>query len=96
MFGYNKSEFIGRDIETLSSGVHLCLLQNSERSRKSRDFSRHRHTVARASRELELVALRHQVTVLRWQRPGQLRLFSTDRLLTEFDVPYVAERAFKA
>ena len=29
----------------------------------------------------ELVALRHQVTVLRRQRPGQLRLFSTDRLL---------------
>src|SRR5258708_26363000 len=36
---------------------------------------------SRASLELELVALRHQVTVLRWQRPGQLRLFSTDRLL---------------
>ena len=35
----------------------------------------------RASLELELVALRHQVTVLRRQRPGQLRLFSTDRLL---------------
>src|ERR1700730_11911186 len=31
--------------------------------------------------ELELVTLRHQVTVLRRQRPGQLRLFSTDRLL---------------
>jgi hypothetical protein len=31
--------------------------------------------------KLELVALRHQVTVLRQQRPGQLRLFSTDRLL---------------
>jgi hypothetical protein len=34
---------------------------------------------SRASLELELVALRHQVTVLRRQR--QLRLFSTDRLL---------------
>ena len=33
-----------------------------------------------ASLELELLALRHQVTVLRRQRPGQLRLFSTDRL----------------
>ena len=36
---------------------------------------------SRASLELELVALRHQVTVLRRQRPGQLRLFSADRLL---------------
>ena len=36
---------------------------------------------SRASLELELVALRHQVTVLRRQCPGQLRLFSTDRLL---------------
>jgi hypothetical protein len=35
----------------------------------------------RAALELELVALRHQVAVLRRQRPGQLRLFSTDRLL---------------
>ena len=35
----------------------------------------------RASLELELVALRHQVSVLRRQRPGQLRLSSTDRLL---------------
>src|ERR1700730_12034760 len=34
-----------------------------------------------SSLELELVALRHQVTVLRRQRPGQPRLFSTDRLL---------------
>ena len=34
-----------------------------------------------ASLELELVALQHQVTVLRRQCPGQLRLFSTDRLL---------------
>ena len=36
---------------------------------------------SRASLELELVALRHQVTVLRRQRPGQPRLFSTDQLL---------------
>src|SRR5258707_5741762 len=36
---------------------------------------------SRASLELELVALRHQVTVLRRQRPGQPRLFAADRLL---------------
>ena len=36
---------------------------------------------SRASLELELVALRHQVTGLRRQRPGRPRLFSTDRLL---------------
>jgi hypothetical protein len=36
----------------------------------------------RASLELELVALRHQVSVVRRQRPGQLRLVSTDRLLS--------------
>jgi putative transposase len=35
---------------------------------------------SRASLELELVALRHQVTVMRRQHPGRLRLFSTDRL----------------
>src|SRR3990172_836211 len=35
----------------------------------------------RASLELELIALRHQVSVLRRQHPGRLRLFSTDRLL---------------
>ena len=35
----------------------------------------------RACLELELIALRHQVTVLRLQHPGRLRLFSTDRLL---------------
>jgi putative transposase len=35
----------------------------------------------RASLELELIALRHQVTVLRRQRPGRPKLFSTDRLL---------------
>ena len=36
---------------------------------------------SRASLELELIALRHQVSVLRRQRPGRPRLFSTDRLL---------------
>ena len=36
---------------------------------------------SRASLELELVALRHQVTVLRRQRPGQPWLFAADRLL---------------
>jgi putative transposase len=36
---------------------------------------------SRASLELELIALRHQVTVLRRQRPRQLRLVSTDQLL---------------
>jgi putative transposase len=35
----------------------------------------------RASLELELIALRHQVTVLRRQRPGRLQLSSLDRLL---------------
>src|SRR6267142_5320704 len=36
---------------------------------------------SRACLELELIALRHQVTVMRRQHPGRLRLFSTDRLL---------------
>jgi len=36
---------------------------------------------SRASLELELVALRHQVTVLRRQRPGRPQLSSLDRLL---------------
>ena len=36
---------------------------------------------SRASLELELIALRHQMTVLRRQRPGRPRLFSMDRLL---------------
>src|SRR3981081_590665 len=36
---------------------------------------------SRLTLELELVALRHQATVLRRQRPGQPRLFSTDLLL---------------
>ena len=35
----------------------------------------------RASLELELIALLHQVNVLRRERPGRLRLFSTDRRL---------------
>ena len=34
-----------------------------------------------ASLELELIALRHQVSVLRRQHPGRLRLFTVDRLL---------------
>jgi len=41
---------------------------------------------SRASLELKLVAPRHCVTVLRRQRPGQLRLFSTGRLL---DLPAI-------
>src|ERR1039457_1916899 len=36
---------------------------------------------SRAGLELELVALRHQVAVLRRQHKGRLQLFSTDRLL---------------
>ena len=36
---------------------------------------------SRASLELELIALRHQVTVLRRQRPGRPKLFSMDRVL---------------
>ena len=36
---------------------------------------------SRASLELELVALRHQVAVLRRQRKGRFSLSSTDRLL---------------
>ena len=35
----------------------------------------------RASLEIELIALRHQVTVLRRQRPGRPKLSSLDRLL---------------
>src|ERR1700731_4389314 len=35
----------------------------------------------RASLELELVALRHQLAVLRRQRSGRPRIFSSDRLL---------------
>ena len=45
---------------------------------------------SRASLELELVALRHQVTVLRRQRPGQLRLFSTDRAPLGVALPSLA------
>jgi len=36
---------------------------------------------SRACLELELIALRHQVTVLHRQRPGRARLFCADRLL---------------
>src|SRR5947207_6302890 len=36
---------------------------------------------SRAALELELVALRHQVAVLRRQRKGRIQLFSADRLL---------------
>src|SRR5258705_8611656 len=36
---------------------------------------------SRVHLELELIALRHQMSVLRRQRPGRLRLFSTDWLL---------------
>ena len=36
---------------------------------------------SRASLELELVSLRHLVSVLRRQHKGRIRLFSTDRLL---------------
>ena len=35
----------------------------------------------RASLELELIAFRHQVTVLRRQRPSRPKLFRADRLL---------------
>ena len=35
----------------------------------------------RASLELELIGLGHQVSILRRQHPGRIRLFSTDRLL---------------
>jgi hypothetical protein len=35
----------------------------------------------RASQEFELIALRHQVSVLRRRRKGRVQLFSTDRLL---------------
>jgi putative transposase len=36
---------------------------------------------SRSSLELELIALRHQVAVLRRQRPGRPKLFGGDRLL---------------
>ena len=36
---------------------------------------------SRASLELELISLRHQVSVLRRQHKGRIRLFPTDRLL---------------
>ena len=36
---------------------------------------------SRASLELEVIALRHQLRVLRRQRPGRVRLLRADRLL---------------
>jgi hypothetical protein len=36
---------------------------------------------SRADLELEVMALRHQLAVLRRQHPGRSRLFSIDRLL---------------
>jgi hypothetical protein len=42
---------------------------------------------SRASLELELVALRHQVTVLRRQRHGQLRLSCADLSLLKLRKP---------
>src|SRR5271163_1029579 len=49
-----------------------------ERSIVSRLVCRFR---SRAAVELENLALRHQLRVLRRQRPGRLRLFTFDRLL---------------
>src|ERR1017187_9878071 len=45
---------------------------------------------SRASLELDLLALRHQVTVLRRQRPGRIRLFCGDRLLLGVALPGLA------
>jgi hypothetical protein len=46
---------------------------------------------SRASLELELIALRHQVTVLRQQHPGRPHLSFLDRLLLRSAV-YIYER----
>src|ERR1700731_3481167 len=45
---------------------------------------------SRAVLELENVALRHQLQVLRRQRPGRLRLFMLDRLLWDHALPIAA------
>ena len=45
---------------------------------------------SRAVVELENVALRHQLQVLRRQRPGRLRLFMLDRLLWDHALPIAA------
>jgi hypothetical protein len=45
---------------------------------------------SRASLELELIALRHQVIVLRRQCPRRLRLFFTDRLFWVWPLPTAA------
>ena len=39
---------------------------------------------SRLELELEVIALRHQLAVLRRQRPGRTRLFSIDRVCGEF------------
>ena len=52
---------------------------------------------SRASLELkQLVALQHEVIVLRRQRPGQLRLFPTDRLLWEWLIGRRRPTTFRA
>ena len=44
----------------------------------------------RSRAELELIALRHQLTVLRRQRPSRLQLWSADRLLMGVALPDLA------
>jgi putative transposase len=41
----------------------------------------------RAALELEIIALRHQLAVLRRQHPGRVRLFSIDRFLWGLALP---------